>query len=163
MLFQLLLIQKLRGLNFRLINFLYMKRIFAVLFCLFGYYSIAQVTNQGVPVSWNLSLDNSQIQKIELPSFDLEAVKAEDEINDYKFDAPWRFGFMHSVDYGLDDGNWTTLQNGDRIWRLLITSKDALSLNFILFIASIDYLLQPLFLVLLKNVVKHIRLFAMKV
>ena len=63
MLFQLLLIQKLRGLNFRLINFLYMKRIFAVLFCLFGYYSIAQVTNQGVPVSWNLSLDNSQIQR----------------------------------------------------------------------------------------------------
>ena len=93
--------------------------------------SFAQVTNQGIPNSWNLNLDNAQIQKKSLPSFDLEAVKSEDAENDYKFEAPWRFGYMHSVDYGFDDGAWTILENGDRIWRILITSKDALSLNFI--------------------------------
>ena len=72
--------------------------------------SFAQVTNQGIPNSWNLNLDNAQIQKKSLPSFDLEAVKSEDAENDYKFEAPWRFGYMHSVDYGFDDGAWTILE-----------------------------------------------------
>ena len=38
---------------------------------------------------------------------------------------------MHSVDFGFEDGQWTTLKNGDRIWRLAVESKDALSMNFI--------------------------------
>ena len=25
------------------------------------------------------------------------------------------FGYSHSVDYGFDDGQWTELENGDRI------------------------------------------------
>ena len=108
-----------------------MKKIILFSIFLLTAYSYSQVTNQGVPNSWNLDLDNSQIQKKELPSFDLEAVKAEDAENDYKFDAPWRFGYIHSVDYGLEDGVWSTLENGDRIWRILITSPKALSLNFI--------------------------------
>ena len=29
---------------------------------------------------------------------------------------------MHSVDYGLQDGKWDVLENGDRIWRILISS-----------------------------------------
>ena len=71
-----------------------MKKIIFAAICLFTAYSFSQVTNQGVPNSWNLNLDNSQLQKNELPSFDLEAVKAEDAANDYKFDAPWRFGYI---------------------------------------------------------------------
>jgi hypothetical protein len=35
------------------------------------------------------------------------------------------------VDYGFEDGQWTDLENGDRIWRMLISSPGALSLNFI--------------------------------
>ena len=67
-----------------------MKLKFSVITFLFVSLSaIAQVTNEGVPNSWGLNLDNSQIQKKELPTFDLEAVKAEDAVNDYKFDAPW--------------------------------------------------------------------------
>ncbi len=108
-----------------------MKKILICAIYLMTIVSFSQVTNQGVPKSWSLGLDNSQIIAKELPTFDLEAVKAEDAINDYKFDAPWRFGYMHSVDYGFDDGVWTVLENGDRIWRILITSKNALSLNFI--------------------------------
>ena len=38
---------------------------------------------------------------------------------------------MHSVDYGFEDGKWDVLENGDRIWRILISSPEALSLNFI--------------------------------
>ena len=91
----------------------------------------SQVTNQGSPLSWKLLSDQDQIATKALPSFDLEQVRAEDALNDYKFDKPWRFGYMHSVDFGFEDGQWTTLKNGDRIWRLAVESKDALSMNFI--------------------------------
>lgn len=96
---------------------------------LFTSITIGQVTNEGKPKSWKLLLE-SNTSKI-LPKFDLEKVKAEDKINDTKYDKPWRFGFMHSVDYGLQDGTWNTLKNGDRIWRIAIESPGALSLNFI--------------------------------
>ena len=69
-----------------------MKKIIFAAICFFTAYSFSQVTNQGVPNSWNLNLYNSQIQKKELPSFDLEAVKAEDAANDYKFDASFKVG-----------------------------------------------------------------------
>ena len=62
-----------------------------LLFAFLSTLSYTQVTNSGQPASWDLNLDN-QVEKINLPDFDLEAVKAEDEINDYKFEAPWRFG-----------------------------------------------------------------------
>ena len=91
----------------------------------------SQVTNQGSPLSWKLLNDHNQINAKSLPSFDLQQVRAEDALNDNKFEKPWRFGYMHSVDFGFEDGQWTTLKNGDRIWRLAVTSKDALSLNFI--------------------------------
>ena len=90
----------------------------------------SQVTNSGEPFSWSIEMDNSTITQHSLPEFDMQEVKAEDAIND-NLPMPWRFGYMHSVDYGLNDGEWHTLENGDRIWRLLITSRDALTLNFI--------------------------------
>ncbi len=106
------------------------KSILFIIF-IFSFTSYSQVTNEGIPVSWQLNLDNDNIPAVNLPSFDIDRVRAEDEINDRKFDAPWRFGYMHSVDYGFEDGVWTTLENGDRIWRLMIKSDNALSLNFI--------------------------------
>ena len=78
-----------------------------------------------------MSAELSDVEANLLPSFDLQAAKEEDKTNDYLFDKPWRFGYMHSVDYGFEDGNWDVLENGDRIWRILISSQDALSLNFI--------------------------------
>ena len=41
-------------------------------------------------------------------------------------------GYMHSVDYGFEHGQWTEFENGDRIWRILISSTGALTLNFLL-------------------------------
>ena len=78
-----------------------MKKIIFTSFFLLTICTFSQVTNEGVPKSWNLNIDDSEFKGIELPTFDLEKVRAEDAINDYKFEAPWRFGFMHSVDYGF--------------------------------------------------------------
>ena len=106
------------------------KNFLSTLLLLFSISVYSQVTNQGIPASWNLNLDDN-VKTVNLPGFDLEAIQAEDAVNDYKFEAPWRFGYMHSVDYGFDNGTWTVLENGDRIWRLLVKSKKALSLNFV--------------------------------
>jgi len=110
-----------------------MKKILLFLFVFSLTLSNAQVTNEGKPLSWKLNLQKTKtIQSIKLPSFDLKAIQKEDEVNDNLQAKPWRFGYKHTVDYGLENsGLWTELSNGDRIWRVLFESKGALSLNFI--------------------------------
>lgn len=91
----------------------------------------AQVTNEGTPESWELS-SRSMVAPVIMPSLDMEAIKAEDEINDVRIDKPWRFGIELDVDLGLDNsGVWDELPNGDGIWRLNIVSRDAVTMNFI--------------------------------
>lgn len=108
-----------------------MKKLLLLCFVLcFAGTSIGQVTNEGTPKSWKL-LSNPTVSSKVLPTFDMDAVRAQDAINDASKDKPWRFGFMHSVNYGLEDGTWDTLENGDRVWRLAVESPGALSLNFI--------------------------------
>ena len=108
-----------------------MKNYIFTLILIFSFsFTFSQVTNEGEPKSWALNYNYTLQEKV-LPSFDLDQVKSEDQINDSKPGTPWRFGYSHSVDYGFDDGQWTELENGDRIWRILISSPDALSLNFI--------------------------------
>ena len=97
---------------------------------IFSIFANAQVTNEGQPLSWEMNLSKSVISN-ELPVFDMSLMNEQDAINDDRMDIPFRFGYMHSVDYGFEDGVWTNLENGDRIWRILISSEGALSLNFI--------------------------------
>ncbi len=55
----------------------------------------------------------------------------EDKINDKDKSTPWRFGHEIYVDDSANDkGEWTTLPNGDRIWRMTYKSEGAQSLNF---------------------------------
>ena len=94
--------------------------------------SFAQITNEGVPRSWNMAQIKSEIRAIKLPVLDMQKIKAEDVTNDKIKAKPFRFGFKHEVDYGLKNaGYWNELPNGDRIWRVLFESKGALSMNFI--------------------------------
>lgn len=105
-----------------------MKKIYIFLL-LVPFFTIAQVTNEGTPMSWDRNHQN--IEKIILPEFDLNAVQEEDETNDAKGDAPWRFGYEHQVDFGLQThGTWTTLDNGDRYWMMNVKSEGAKTMNF---------------------------------
>ena len=84
------------------------SKILLPLFSLYSLFIFSQVTNEGFPISWSyLSAELSDVEANLLPSFDLQAAKEEDKTNDYLFDKPWRFGYMHSVDYGFEDGIWT--------------------------------------------------------
>ena len=107
-----------------------MKKTTLFLLLLISTTLFSQITNQGKPHSWKLINDTNSFQTHILPKFDLKKLQNEDVIND-KLVKPFRFGFKHEVSYGLNDGQWTVLDNGDRIWRIKFQSKDALSLNFI--------------------------------
>ena len=108
-----------------------MKRLLPLMFFCYSFILVAQVTNEGEPVSWSFSKKSSLVAKT-LPQIDLKKVKAEDEINDKKLDIPYRVGVIHKVDNGLDNsGEWTELENGDRVWKMLFTSKDAVFLSVV--------------------------------
>lgn len=92
---------------------------------------MAQTIDLGEPIGWKSKVP-LHTKAVTMPTFDLELAKYEDSVNNIHKIGPWRFGFEHQVDLGLNNsGTWDQLPNGDRIWRLLVQSPGALSLNFI--------------------------------
>lgn len=92
---------------------------------------VAQVTNEGEPLSWKLNQLRS-VSPVQMESIELNALIAEDIVNDTQWDIPWRFGTELLVNLSpQNSGTWDVLQNGDRIWRLNIVSLGATTLNFI--------------------------------
>jgi hypothetical protein len=92
----------------------------------------AQTTDLGQPRSWKGKLSTQQITAVVMPRFDLAALVAEDAINDAQKIGVWRFGYSHQVALGLDNaGVWETLPSGDRVWRLKLESRQALSMNLL--------------------------------
>ncbi|WP_395091380.1 T9SS type A sorting domain-containing protein [Vaginella massiliensis] len=108
-----------------------MKKLFISLL-LFSGLAFAQVTDQGIIYSKQNNV-NQVVETITMPSFDVEKLKKEDKENEERIIKPFRFGKEFDVNYSpKTHGTWTTLANGDRIWRLQIESKDAITLNFLL-------------------------------
>jgi lysyl endopeptidase len=92
----------------------------------------AQVTNQVNPKSWSQSQVNHP-QIVEMPIVNLDALRAEDELQKTQnIQKPYRFGYGFETSLGFENGIWTELPNGDRIWQIEIHSQDAISMNFIL-------------------------------
>ncbi|WP_052752874.1 T9SS type A sorting domain-containing protein [Kordia zhangzhouensis] len=91
----------------------------------------AQNLQRPVPESWNIPTIEKVVPiKFERPN--LATLHAEDAINDQDKSIPWRFGYDHFVDYGINNaGQWHTLPNGDRIWRINFISPGALTMNIL--------------------------------
>lgn len=108
-----------------------MKNKFLFSFLLASFLSFAQVIpNQQQPPSWTVE-NLSSVKPYKLPSFNLKALQDEDLINDKDKSKPWRFGHDIYVDHDFNDvGKWTTLPNGDKIWRMSYKSEGAVTLNF---------------------------------
>tara|TARA_B110000003_G_scaffold274490_1_gene314584 strand:- start:3418 stop:5736 length:2319 start_codon:yes stop_codon:yes gene_type:complete len=92
----------------------------------------AQIPDELKPPSWKTTNKSSfNIKPYILPAIDLVKLKSEDEINDKNKSKPWRFGKDQFVNHDISDvGEWSTLPNGDRIWRMSYKSEGAYSLNF---------------------------------
>ncbi len=94
-----------------------------------GTYS--QVSIGGIPESFNKSL-RSDIPSVRMGSVDVAQLLVEDEQDAIDKDIPYRFGYPFDVDYNLENsGQWETLPNGDKIWRLRIECPGAYSINLL--------------------------------
>lgn len=96
----------------------------------------SQVTNEGKPKSWDAnnlrSINKESLKVIEMPTFDLKKIQAEDVINDQDRSKVYRFGYEFDVNYDINSsGKWDQLSNGDWIWRIRFKSKYARTMNFV--------------------------------
>jgi len=108
-----------------------MKKTLLLIFACFPFFGTAQVTNQAKPASWELNTE-ATIEAINLPQLDIQNIKKEDVINDKLHAKPFRIGIPKKINYGLENsGSWTQLANGDRIWRILFHSKNAIHLSVV--------------------------------
>lgn len=111
------------------------RQLFVILaaFCLLlsGQIGLAQISEGGTPPSFT-SAPSSAVPTVTMSPVDEQSLLAEDEALEASGVAhAFRFAFAHEVNLGLNNaGNWTTLPNGDRIWRLRVTSPGARSIHF---------------------------------
>jgi len=98
--------------------------------------AFGQINNGKKPFSFEnevkaVKIEKNNQEKITLPSINLSKLQEED-IEDEANGIPPRFGFPHKVNIDLlNSGNWTVLENGDRIWNLDIHCPAAKSINLL--------------------------------
>ena len=113
------------------------KLFFALLLLLYGLVIVAQVqssifTEKNAFEIYPIFMqdDHKNVPQKSMQAIDTKKLIDEDREREQIGDYPFRFGYGFDVNYSLDDGIWTE-ENGKRIWRLKVSSKDAYSLNFI--------------------------------
>jgi len=102
------------------------KLVLGILLFLFSLpTSWAQQSAGGTPPSFSFYHRKSftkAIDRVQAPSLDIKKAQAEDA----EVPGSVRFAAPVPVNYSLNrQGTWTTLDNGDRIWQLLLSSKGA--------------------------------------
>jgi lysyl endopeptidase len=95
-----------------------------VALCLLAPSAAAQVSQGGQPVGLLRPLaDPAPV--VAVPSVDIDAYLAEDEARAHR---PLRYGATVEVGIDVEDGIWTTLGDGSRVWRVQLVSPGAHSL-----------------------------------
>ena len=103
--------------------------LFITLFSLVTF-NIAQLSIESSPQSI-INISNQNVPIFTTPKLDIQTISSED-ITDIENGLPYRFGYSFSVDINFFDyAVCDTLDNGDKIFRLDISSPNAYSLNFI--------------------------------
>ena len=108
-----------------------MRILHIILFsCLFLPLSNAQLSIGGFPESFKTTL-NGDVPEVIMPDIPIGQIILEDAIFD-TMDMPWRFAYPMEVSFNLtNSGRWEKLPDGSRIWRLKVTCKGAISINFL--------------------------------
>ncbi|HRH37401.1 MAG TPA: T9SS type A sorting domain-containing protein [Flavobacteriales bacterium] len=95
--------------------------------------AVAQIAFGGRPIGLSSLADELVAPALHvLPAVDAAAMMAEDEARwAMGVKGPYRFGFNHTTDVGTDSGGtWSTLRNGDRLWRATFECPNAFAINF---------------------------------
>lgn len=105
----------------------------AVLCCLLGFSSTAQLSQGGVPYSKSHAVQAKSILPNEvLPKPIMSVVEQTDLVND-ALDRPYRVGINYPVNYNaVNSGTWEITPDGGSMWRLRIHMDDAkaISINY---------------------------------
>ena len=106
-----------------------MKKLLLLLLLFIPFVSVfSQEITEEDPISWDLNLE--MVEPILLPPINLELIQQEDMINDLDKSIPWRYGVTRPITLNLQtNGVWSTLENGDRVWRVAIKSPEALNMS----------------------------------
>ena len=109
-----------------------MRNRLTLLALFFAITAQAQLSKGGKPISFaaeNQSLfEGNSIPVLSIPSVDREALLKEDS----KMQGQSRFAAPVPVDISIQDqGFWTTMPNGDKLWQLGVQSSGAFGLCFI--------------------------------
>jgi hypothetical protein len=84
----------------------------------------------GLPKTYKTILNTKDIDTWVFDQPDISALQAEDIINDTKGDAPWRFGHNNYTELNLNNsGSWIETVSGAKIWRVLVSCEEALTVN----------------------------------
>ena len=106
-----------------------MKKLLLLLLLFIPFVSVfSQEITEEDPISWDLNLE--MVEPILLPPINLELIQQEDMINDLDKSIHWRYGVTRHITLNLQtNGVWSTLENGDRVWRVAIKSPEALNMS----------------------------------
>jgi hypothetical protein len=101
------------------------------LFLTFPFAFFSQIQGDGgVPKTFKSIKDYKTIDTWLFSTPDLVALKQEDELYDDSGERPWRFGHNNYTELNLNNsGTWKELANGDKIWQLVLTCEEALTVN----------------------------------
>ena len=92
----------------------------------------AQQSVGGSPLSFILSdIENQEFEIREFPSLDLEEIEQEDINRDNSGQLELFSRYIESNLALYNSGTYHVLANGDRVWRLKITAREAMALNFL--------------------------------
>ncbi|MEO1436555.1 MAG: T9SS type A sorting domain-containing protein [Bacteroidota bacterium] len=107
-----------------------MKRLFTLMLLVATVgFAYGQVSVQGTAPSKKYQLQK-KVEKEIMPSFNLEARKAEDDALYMKGYSGFRFAYPHHVKITPKNaGTWEDLPDGGRVWRVRITSFGAHTMN----------------------------------
>ena len=91
---------------------------------------VHQVSDGGTPWGYKFHQFDNEIPIVNMGAVDVDALAAEDLINDEMKSGPWRFGYNHFASLSItNSGVWRTLGNGDKVWRLGIECPEAVTIN----------------------------------
>lgn len=108
-------------------------RIVAILFAITMFVGVSEVRSQissgGVPFSSMIELDQNFDFK-NTPTQDIAPLLEQDKAMESVPGMPFRYGYLIDVNYDLNNsGTWISFPDGSRLWRLGISSEDAVSLS----------------------------------
>lgn len=106
-----------------------MKAIFRSLLFFVLPFSIFAQDRSIQPWSWRLGIPHDDVPGLHADAFDPKAARIDDDRRAANGDLPLYGRFVDITADINSSGEWTVLANGDRIWRLQLTSEEAIGVD----------------------------------